>query len=84
MKLLPPTQAERDRLSRVCFFLALAWFILGFVVDLARGDWWFFAAACLFLFVFLISAGNDYRIAAALFLFVSLLFALFFHFGGAY
>jgi hypothetical protein len=77
MKLLPPTQELRNRLSRLCFLLALACFTLGFLITFYPGDelHWFTFVACLFLFVFLISRGSDYRVIAAVFLILSLIFA---------
>jgi energy-coupling factor transporter transmembrane protein EcfT len=76
MKLLP-TQEERHLFSLLCLFLALGWFVLGFLITFYPGaeQWWFMTTAALFLLVFLVSRGSGYRIAAVVFIFVSLLFA---------
>src|SRR5262245_32377503 len=79
MKLLPPTQEERNRLSRLCFFLVFGFFTLSFVITFYPGAEFQYGSftACLFIFVFLISRGNSYRVLAGWFLLLFLLFALF-------
>jgi hypothetical protein len=81
MRLLPETQEARLRFSRLCFFLALAWFVLGFIIGFLPGTehHYFAFVACLFLLVFLISRGNEYRTAAGVFAFISVLFGLLFY-----
>jgi hypothetical protein len=78
MKLLPPTQKESNRFSRLCFFLAFFFFALSFFITFHPGGElaWGIFTACLFFFVFLISRGSIYRALAAVLLFLSLLFAL--------
>jgi hypothetical protein len=81
MRLLPERQEARFALSRLCFFLAFIWFVLGFIIDFLPGTahHYFALVACLFLFVFLISGGNEYRTAAAVFAFISVLFGFLFY-----
>ena len=77
MKLFPTTREDWQHLSQLWFFLAIGWFVLGFLFDFYPGaeQVYFTTTACLFLLCFLIYRGG-YRVAAAVFLFVSLLFAL--------
>jgi|SRR5216683_1936213 len=78
MRFLPPTQEERQRLARLLFFLALGWFVLGFIITFVPGSEliWFTIGACQFLFIILICHGSC-RFVAGAFLFLSLLLALF-------
>jgi cytochrome c biogenesis protein CcdA len=77
MKLFPTTRDDWQHLSRLWFFGAIGWFVLGFLITFYPGveQGYFTTAACLFLLCFLIYRGG-YRIAAAAFLLLSVLFAI--------
>jgi hypothetical protein len=83
MKLLPPTDGERRRLSRLLFICAFGFFVLGFVIGFYPGSeqGYFIFVACLFLVPMLIPRGG-YQVIAASFLFISLLLALYGHWRG--
>jgi hypothetical protein len=77
MKLLPPTDGERRRLSRLLFCCALGFFVLAFLITFIPGGelGYFIFVACLFLIPMLIPRGGM-RGAAAAFVFISLLLSL--------
>jgi hypothetical protein len=77
MKLFPTTRDDFRHFSRLWFFGAVGWFVLGFVITFYPGaeQGYFTTAACLFLLCFLIYR-DVLRIAAAAFLLLSLLCAM--------
>jgi hypothetical protein len=83
MKLLPPTEGERRRLSKLLFICAFVFLALGFVIGFYPGSEqdYFIFVGCLFLVPMLIPRGG-YQVIAAVFLFISLLFALHGHWRG--
>ncbi len=85
MKLLPPTDGERQRLCRLLFICAFGFFVLGFLITFYPGAEreYFIFVACLFLLPMLIPRGG-FRALAAGFVFISLLLALRGHWRGVH